>query len=145
MGRPQNTNKVQLSEPMSLAGPLTETCNNERLFTGTEMTQKQLYPQDLTPAWVTAHKNWKPGWSTWPSLQVAQLVEASSRQLGLYVGVCHCPHCLCMLEEGGAGISGQLYGLVKLWVVCFLGINKPDLRTSWIIPNFPAECRTFYP
>lgn len=100
MGRPQNTTKVQLGEPMSLAGSLADTCNGESLFTGTEMTQKQLFPQDLTPAWVTAHKNWKPGWSTWASRQEAQSVEASSRQLGLCVGVCHCPHCLCLSREG---------------------------------------------
>lgn len=100
MGRPQNTTQVQLGEPMSLAGSLADTCNGERLFTGTEMTQKQLYPRDLTPARVTAHKNWKPGWSSRPSLQGAQSVEASSRQLGLWVGVCHCPHCLCLSREG---------------------------------------------
>lgn len=44
LGRPQNTTKVQLGEPMSLVGSLAKTCNSERLFTGTEMTQKQLHP-----------------------------------------------------------------------------------------------------
>lgn len=140
MGRPQNTTQVQLGEPMSLAGSLADTCNGERLFTGTEMTQKQLYPRDLTPTRVTAHKNWEPGWGTWPSRQGAQSVEAAWT-------VCRCLSLasLLVLEQGGSGVSGQLYGLVKLWLVCFLSTNKPDLRTSWIIPNFPAERRTLYP
>ena len=73
-----NITKVQLGEPMSFIG-VTYRNMGEGSCTGAEMTQRQLYHQGPPQhEWQLTNLE---TWGTLHSLQVAQLVSASSGQL----------------------------------------------------------------
>lgn len=54
-----DTAKVQLSEPINFTG-VTEMSIIEVFPSGSEITRRKPCHQKPAPAWVTAHKSWKP-------------------------------------------------------------------------------------